>query len=62
MSNPGQYLNYQYLMYNNNQMNLGYPSLSTNPQDEPQPLEVNNQEELNNIVQYIKNLKEPEKR
>lgn len=43
MTNPGQYLNYQYLMYNNSQMNLGYPSLSTNPQEEPQPLEVNNQ-------------------
>jgi hypothetical protein len=49
-------------MYNNNQMNLTYPSLSSNPQDEQQPHEVNNQEELNNIVQYIKNLKDPEKR
>ena len=60
MSNPGQFLNYQYLIYNNSQS--GYPSLSANPQEEPQTSPLTNQEELNSIVQYIKNLKDPEKR
>jgi len=61
MSNPGQYVNYQYLMYNNPQVNLTYPSLSSTTQEDPATL-LHNQEELNNIVQYIKNLKDPEKR
>lgn len=59
MSNP--YSNYQYLMYPNQQMNMNYPSLTQNEDPNP-PLELNDQEELTNIVQYIKNLKDPEKR
>jgi hypothetical protein len=43
MSNPGQFMNYQYLMYNNPQANIAYQSLATSQQDEPQPQEVNNQ-------------------
>lgn len=62
MTTPGQYMNYQYLMYPNQQMNLNYPSLAINPTEENPHIEVNDQEELNNIVQYIKNLKDPEKR
>lgn len=56
-SNSGQY--YQYLMFNNPQANLNYPSLSSNSQEEAPSILPNNQEELNNIVQYIKNLKDP---
>jgi hypothetical protein len=59
MSNP--YANYQYLMYPNQQANLNYPSL-THSEDNTPPAEVNDQEELNNIVHYIKNLKDPQKR
>jgi len=62
MSNPGQFVNYQYLMYNTPQTNVAYPSLATTQQEEQPPVEINNKEELNNIVQYIKNLKDPEKR
>lgn len=62
MSNPGQYLNYQYLVYNNPQVNIAYPSLATNQPEEPRTHEISNQDELNSIVQYIKNLKDPEKR
>ena len=58
MSNP--YANYQYLMYPN-QQNLNYPSLTHNEDSSP-VAGVNDQEELNNIVQYIKNLKDPQKR
>jgi hypothetical protein len=59
MSNP--YANYQYLMYPNQQTNLNYPSL-THAEDTHPPPEANDQEELNNIVQYIKHLKDPLKR
>jgi hypothetical protein len=61
MSNPGQYVNYQYLMYPNTQINMNYPSL-TQAEDPSHVPETNDKEELNNIVQYIKNLKDPEKR
>lgn len=61
MTNPGQYMNYQYLMYPNTQINMNYPSLTQN-EDPTHPPETNDKEELNNIVQYIKNLKDPEKR
>lgn len=61
MSNPGQYMNYQYLVYPSQQINMNYPSL-TQPEEGQHPPEVNDTEELNNIVQYIKNLKDPEKR
>jgi len=58
MSNPGQYMNYQYLMYPNTQINMNYPSL-TQVEDPTHVPEANDKEELNNIVQYIKNLKDP---
>jgi hypothetical protein len=45
-------------MYPNN---INYPSL-TQAEESNTAAEVNNQEELSNIVQYIKNLKDPEKR
>jgi CCR4-NOT transcription complex subunit 9 len=48
-------------MYPNQQNNLNYPSLTHNEDNNPPP-EANDQEELNNIVQYIKNLKDPLKR
>lgn len=52
------YTNYQYLMYPNN---ANYPSLTQAEESNP-AAEVNNQEELANIVQYIKNLKDADKR
>lgn len=59
MSNPGQYMNYQYLMYPTQQINMNYPSL-TQPEEGQAPYQdLNDTEELNNIVQYIKNLKDP---
>jgi hypothetical protein len=54
-------MNYQYLVYPNQQINANYPSL-TQPEENSHHVEVNDTEELNNIVQYIKNLKDPEKR
>lgn len=54
-------MNYQYLVYPTQQINMNYPSL-TQPEEGQHPPEVNDTEELNNIVQYIKNLKDPEKR
>ena len=59
MSNP--YSNYQYLMYPSQQINANYPSLTQNEEPAQKP-EASGQEELTNIVQYIKNLKDPEKR
>lgn len=61
MSNPGQYMNYQYLIYPNQQINMNYPSL-TQAEEGPPPPEASDREELANIVSYIKNLKDPEKR
>jgi hypothetical protein len=59
MSNPGPYMNYQYLVYPNQQINANYPSL-TQPEEGAVVHEVTNDtEELNNIVHYIKNLKDP---
>jgi hypothetical protein len=43
MTNPGQYINYQYLMYPNQQINMNYPSLALNQPDETQHHEVNDQ-------------------
>lgn len=60
-SNPGQYMNYQYLVYPSQQINMNYPSL-TQPEEGQSVPEVNDTEELNNIIQYIKHLKDPEKR
>jgi len=57
MNNPGQFMNYQYLMYPNQQINMNYPSL-TQADDTSHPVETNDKEELNNIVIYIKNLKD----
>ena len=51
-------MNYQYLVYPNQQINANYPSL-TQPEEGQPHHEVNDTEELNNIVQYIKNLKDP---
>ena len=54
-----QYGNYPpYLVYNNQQINMNYPSLTQNEENSV-PAEVNDQEELSNIVQYIKHLKDP---
>jgi len=50
-------MNYQYLMYPNQQINMNYPSL-TQADDTSHPVETNDKEELNNIVIYIKNLKD----
>ena len=63
MTNPSvPYLNYQYLMYSNPaQLNTGYPSLTQAEEGHTQS-DINDKEELANIVQYIKNLKDPEKR
>jgi cytochrome c1 len=55
------YSNYQYLMYPSQQVNANYPSLTQNDQPPPLP-EPSDQEELAAIVQYIKQLKDPEKR
>lgn len=55
------YSNYQYLMYPNQQVNLNYPSLTQND-DKLSSTELTDQEELTNIVQYIKNLKDHDKR
>ena len=57
MSNQ-PYMNYQYLVNNSQQLNVNYPSL-TQPEEGQQHTEVNDTEELNHIVQYIKNLKDP---
>lgn len=57
-------MNYQYLMYPGQQMNANYPSL-TQANEEQMPAThpaVNDQEELANIITYIKHLKDPEKR
>lgn len=60
MSNPYTY--YQNLLYPPGQpISMNFPTLTQNEQN-PLPAEINDQEELNNIVQYIKNLKDPEKR
>ena len=37
MSNPNQFMNYQYLVYPNPQINANYPSL-TQPEDSNVPL------------------------
>ena len=55
------FTNYQYLMYPNQQVNSNYPSLTKSEEVNPSN-HANDQEELKNIVQYIKNLKDPEKR
>lgn len=57
MSNQ-PYMNYSYLVNPNQQLNANYPSL-TQPEEGQPHVEVNDTEELNNIVQYIKNLKDP---
>lgn len=59
MSNP--FTNYQYLMYPSQQINTNYPSLTQTQETTPPP-EANDKEELASIVQYIKNLKDVEKR
>lgn len=51
-------MNYQYLVYPSQQINMNYPSL-TQPEEGQHPPEVNDTDELNNIVNYIKNLKDP---
>jgi hypothetical protein len=56
MANP--YSNYQYLGYPNQQVNINYPSLTQNQEPPSQP-EASDQEELANIYQYIKSLKDP---
>lgn len=61
MSNPTQFANYQYLVIPTQQINVNYPSLTQAEDGQPLP-EGNEAEELSNIVQYIKNLKDPEKR
>lgn len=59
MANP--FTNYQYLMYPNQQVNNNYPSLTKTEEINPSN-HANDQEELKNIVQYIKNLKDLDKR
>lgn len=49
-------MNYPYYMY---QQNYGYQP--TDPQSQP-PQDQNSQEELRQITQYIKNLRDPAKR
>ncbi len=48
-------------MYSNQQVNSNYPSL-TRPEEVNPNTHSNDQEELKNIVQYIKNLKDLDKR
>lgn len=55
------FTNYQYLMYPNQQVNTNYPSL-TKTEENNSNVHPNDQEELKNIVQYIKNLKDLDKR
>jgi hypothetical protein len=55
-----QMFNCQYFLYPNQQMTNPYPSLTQS--DESTIAEVNDQEELKNIVHYIKNLRDTEKR
>ncbi len=51
-----QMFNCQYFLYPSQQMANSYPSLTQN--DDTNVVEVNDQEELKNIVIYIKNLRD----
>ena len=55
-NNPNQFMNYNNYLYFNQYQNP-YPSLNTE-----ETADSNNEEEIKNIVVYIQNLRDPEKR